>query len=157
MANRLAIMPKCGDSILRLSWGLCLPSHAVPRAPIVRKRQDTTNKEASMMVAPSLFLSPSGTLTGLFQGARQRKGRPSPHCAQPGLSQRYRLHMHHFSLRIQLVTSQLSMLISQSEERRQLSRLSADPTPEFSTHIHIRVARVAPLGSGALSLTQVLR
>lgn len=62
------------------------------RSLLFRKRQATTNKEALEMV-PDTLLSPPGTPTGSFQGARQREGSPLPSpCAQPGLSQRYRLY-----------------------------------------------------------------
>lgn len=35
--NRLAVMPKCGGSVLRPSRKLCIPSHAVPKAPITQE------------------------------------------------------------------------------------------------------------------------
>lgn len=92
-ATRLAVEPKRGDSILRPSWKLCNPSHAALEVPIIQKETRSSPETGT----PGFFLSLPEALTGLFQGARQRRGSPSPSlCALPGLSPRYRLHMYNF-------------------------------------------------------------
>lgn len=93
VATRLAVKPKCGDSVLRPSWKLCNPSRAALEVPIIQKETRSSLETGG----PGFFLSPPGTLTGLFHGTRQRRGSPSPSlCVQPGLSPRYRLHMYNF-------------------------------------------------------------
>lgn len=117
------------------------------RLLLFRKRQDATSKEASEVVAPGLFLSPSGTLTGLFQGQDKANAVLHPDAVLSLASPKGRdCTCIIFSLSILLFpTSHISTLSQKKKVSPSLNSLQTPPLSSVHTSTS-KLLELPPLG-----------
>lgn len=123
--------------------GSCASYRAVPKAPITQEDTSYHPQRSPRNGGPWHSRVSTRNFHRVISRGKTRRGSPSPSlCAQPGLSQRYRLYSTRapMTLRLiilcfQVITSQTSVFSSQAEEasRKVLSPLCR---PHPCTHPH---------------------